>query len=71
MAFPGTLKKANNHSLPIKLPSAVPGGGGVLPYSLDGSHAAGFVKILPFTALNFANLVTLYKTKNAQCERSR
>ena len=27
---------------------------------------AGFMKVLPFTGLNFADFVTLYQSKNAQ-----
>ena len=53
-------------------------GGGGNSHIVWVGCAARFAKFLPFTRLNFANFVTLYRTKNAQlfsisifCKRSR
>ena len=52
--------------------------GGILPYSLGGCVPLGSRKSYPLTRPNFANVLTLYQTKNTQlflisvfCERSR
>ena len=48
----------------VKL-AVFPGRGGGYSHIVWVGCAAGFVKVLPFTRLNFANFVTLYQRKNA------